>query len=128
MHVAAPVADFPPPRTHLKSDGRLGRNFLLGTEGDATNLILAAAVDKLRLFRVWMSWLLVCLSGGGDRRLTLQPRRAVALPGQRPSAMPSPELHGCTNLIGCILALIAPDVRGMSTKNLSQLGPNPLKH
>jgi IS5 family transposase len=28
---------------HMKSDGHLGRNFLLGTEGDATNLILAAA-------------------------------------------------------------------------------------
>ena len=82
MHVAAPVADFPPPCTQLKSDGRLGRNFLLGTEGDATNLILAAAVDKLRLFRVWISWLLVCLSGGGDR-LSITHMSAVSRPPSR---------------------------------------------
>ncbi|WP_369127900.1 IS5 family transposase [Paracraurococcus ruber] len=29
---------------HMKSDGHLGRNLLLGTEGDATNLVLAAAL------------------------------------------------------------------------------------
>src|ERR671920_795386 len=34
---------------HMKSDGHLGRNFLRGTEGDAANLILAAAGHNLRL-------------------------------------------------------------------------------
>jgi transposase, IS5 family len=43
---------------HLKSDGHLGRNLLLGSEGDASNLVLAAAGHNLR--RLW-AWLLACL-------------------------------------------------------------------
>jgi IS5 family transposase len=46
---------------HMKSDGHLGRNFLLGTEGDAANLVLAAAGHNLRLLRAWLAWLLACL-------------------------------------------------------------------
>ncbi|TDH58205.1 IS5 family transposase [Dankookia rubra] len=46
---------------HLKSDGHLGRNFLLGTEGDAANLVLAAAGHNLRLLRAWLAWLLAWL-------------------------------------------------------------------
>jgi transposase, IS5 family len=49
---------------HLKSDGHLGRNFLLGAEGDAANVILAAAGHNLRLLRAWLAWLfarLLCL-------------------------------------------------------------------
>ena len=46
---------------HLKSDGHLGRNFLRGTEGDAINLVLAAAGHNLRLLRAWLGWLLACL-------------------------------------------------------------------
>jgi transposase, IS5 family len=46
---------------HLKSDGHLGRNFLLGTEGDATNLVLAAAGHNLRLLRAWLARLLAFL-------------------------------------------------------------------
>ncbi len=46
---------------HLKSDGHLGRNFLRGTEGDAINLVLAAAGHNLRLLRAWLAWLLACL-------------------------------------------------------------------
>jgi len=46
---------------HLKSDGHLGRNFLRGTEGDATNLVLAAVGHNLRLLRAWLAWLLACL-------------------------------------------------------------------
>src|SRR5215218_4880628 len=46
---------------HLKSDGHLGRNFLRGTEGDAANVILAAAGHNLRLLRAWMAWLLAGL-------------------------------------------------------------------
>ncbi len=34
---------------HAKCDGRLGRNWLLGTEGDKTNAVLAAAGHNLRL-------------------------------------------------------------------------------
>ncbi len=46
---------------HMKSGGHLGRNFLLGTEGDAANLILAAAGHNLRLLRAWLAWLLALL-------------------------------------------------------------------
>ena len=46
---------------HMKSDGHLGRNFLRGTEGDAANVILAAAGHNLRLLRAWLAWLLACL-------------------------------------------------------------------
>jgi transposase, IS5 family len=49
---------------HLKSDGHLGRNFLLGAGGDAANVILAAAGHNLRLLRAWLAWLfarLLCL-------------------------------------------------------------------
>ena len=46
--------------------------------------------------------------------------------GQRPSAVPAPELHSCTNYNGCILPLVAPVIRGMSAKNLSQQDYKPL--
>jgi transposase, IS5 family len=46
---------------HMKSDGHLGRNFLRGAGGDATNLILAAAGHNLRLLRAWLAWLLAFL-------------------------------------------------------------------
>jgi IS5 family transposase len=46
---------------HMKGDGHLGRNFLLGTEGDAANLILAAAGHNLRLLRAWLARLLALL-------------------------------------------------------------------
>jgi IS5 family transposase len=47
---------------HAKSDGLLGCNFLLGTEGDAINAMLAAAGHNLRLLRRWLTRLLaLCL-------------------------------------------------------------------
>src|SRR4051812_16533854 len=45
---------------HMKGDGHLGRNFLLGTEGDAANLVLAAG-HNLRLLRAWLARLLALL-------------------------------------------------------------------
>lgn len=39
---------------HMKTDGHLGRNFLLGAEGDAINAILAGAGHNLRLLRRWL--------------------------------------------------------------------------
>ena len=45
----------------MKGDGHLGRNFLLGTEGDAANVILAAAGHNLRLLRAWLARLLALL-------------------------------------------------------------------
>jgi IS5 family transposase len=43
---------------HLKSDFRLGRNFLKGQKGDAINLLLAAAASNLSL---WMRRVLSAL-------------------------------------------------------------------
>ena len=48
---------------HMKDDGHLGRNFLRGAEGDAVNLVLAAAGHNLRLPRAWLARLLAFLLG-----------------------------------------------------------------
>ena len=67
---------------HMKSDGHLGRNFLLGTEGDAANLILAAAGHNLLLLRDWVAWLLALLlsftSAGHRTGPATQPRHSAA--------------------------------------------------
>ena len=34
---------------HMKNDGRLGRNYLLGKDGDRMNVVLSAAGHNLRL-------------------------------------------------------------------------------
>ena len=47
---------------HLKSDFRLGRNFLRGVKGDAMNLLLAATAANLRL---WLRAALACLDAFG---------------------------------------------------------------
>jgi IS5 family transposase len=61
---------------HMKSDGRLARNFLKGAHGDAINALLCAAahnlrkiLNKLRLF--WAAWMhvwlcLVCGFGNSE--------------------------------------------------------------
>jgi len=46
---------------HMRDDGHLGRNFLRGTEGDAVNLVLAAAGHNLRPLRGWLLRLLTFL-------------------------------------------------------------------
>ncbi|WP_144862134.1 IS5 family transposase [Mesorhizobium sp. J18] len=50
---------------HMKTDGRLDRNFLLGHAGDATNALLVAAAHNLRLIlavlALWLAWLLQSL-------------------------------------------------------------------
>ncbi|HEX8374297.1 MAG TPA: IS5 family transposase [Geminicoccaceae bacterium] len=66
---------------HMKSDGHLGRNFLLGTQGDAANLILAAAGHNLRLLRAWLAWLFAFL---------LSLIRATRCTGPRPMERPEP--------------------------------------
>jgi transposase, IS5 family len=62
---------------HMKSDGHLCRNFLHGTEGDAANVILAAAGHNMRLLRAWLAWLLAFLLG---LIAAPQPSRAAAPP------------------------------------------------
>ena len=46
---------------HMKDDGHLNRNFLLGVEGDAINAVLAAVGHNLRLLRRWLECLLALL-------------------------------------------------------------------
>lgn len=46
---------------HMKNDGRLGRNYLLGKEGDKINAILCGAGHNIRKL---LAWLLFFLFGG----------------------------------------------------------------
>lgn len=50
---------------HMKTDGRLDRNFLLGHAGDAINALLVAAAHNLRLvltvLALWLAWMLQAL-------------------------------------------------------------------
>lgn len=46
---------------HMKTNGHLGRNFLLGVDGDAINAVLAGAGHNLRLLRRWLIRLLCAL-------------------------------------------------------------------
>ena len=50
---------------HMKEDGRLGRNHLLGAAGDAMNALLVAAGHNLRLILNWLrlfvAWLMAAL-------------------------------------------------------------------
>jgi IS5 family transposase len=68
---------------HLKSDFRLGRNYLRGVPGDAINLLLAAAAAN---FRKWMRQPLACL------HLWLALVRSLLLPP--PPELPSSPLSG----------------------------------
>ena len=47
---------------HMKTDGRLGRNFLKGTEGDQVNVLLSCAGHNLRL--ILNKFRLFCLENG----------------------------------------------------------------
>ena len=51
---------------HMKTDGRLDRNFLLGHDGDAANALLVAAAHNLRLvlnaLALWRVYLLAALA------------------------------------------------------------------
>ncbi|MDQ0475339.1 hypothetical protein QO011_008382, partial [Labrys wisconsinensis] len=42
---------------HLKSDHRMGRNFLVGAAGDANNAVLAAVGYNFSLILNWLRWL-----------------------------------------------------------------------
>jgi transposase, IS5 family len=44
---------------HMKSDGRLGRNFLIGKQGDRINAILCGAGHNFRLLLRWLRLLLL---------------------------------------------------------------------
>jgi transposase, IS5 family len=51
---------------HMKTDGRLDRNFLLGRAGDAINALLAAAGHNLRLvlaaLALWLAFFLAAIA------------------------------------------------------------------
>ena len=51
---------------HMKSDGRLDRNFLLGQAGDAINALLVAAGHNLRLvlaaLALWLAFLMAAIA------------------------------------------------------------------
>jgi transposase, IS5 family len=49
---------------HMKADGRLGRNYLLGAAGDAMNALLVAAGHNLRLILNWLRLFIAWLIAG----------------------------------------------------------------
>ena len=56
---------------HAKSEHRMGRNFLKGTEGDAANAVLAAAGYNFRrllawLAALWRAWIMAMLAQAND--------------------------------------------------------------
>ena len=61
---------------HMKQDGRLGRNHLLGVAGDAMNALLVAAGHNLRLILTWLrlfiAWLLAALMSSSAQADTSQ--------------------------------------------------------
>jgi len=61
---------------HMKADGRLGRNHLLGAAGDAINALLVAAGHNLRLIlnwlRLFMAWLMAALINSSAQSDTSQ--------------------------------------------------------
>lgn len=56
---------------HMKTDGRLDRNWLLGHAGDAMNALLAAAGHNLRLIlnaiALWLAWIWTCLQDNAEK-------------------------------------------------------------
>ncbi len=64
---------------HAKCDGRLGRNWLLGPDGDKINALLAAAGHNLRLILRRLALLFVRILGVVVRILVARaPLRAVS--------------------------------------------------
>jgi transposase, IS5 family len=71
---------------HMKTDGRLDRNFLLGQAGDAINALLAAAGHNLRLvltaLALWLACLLAKLATAAAKSDTslnrLEPKPSIA--------------------------------------------------
>ena len=61
---------------HMKADGRLGRNHLLGVAGDAMNALLVAAGHNLRLILNWLrllvAWLMAAVLGSAAQSDTSQ--------------------------------------------------------
>jgi IS5 family transposase len=61
---------------HMKADGRLGRNHLLGAAGDAMNALLVAAGHNLRLILNWLrlfvAWLIAALMSSSAQTDTSQ--------------------------------------------------------
>jgi IS5 family transposase len=59
---------------HMKTDGRLDRNFLLGQAGDAINALLAAAGHNLRLvltaLALWLACLLAAIAKATAKSIT----------------------------------------------------------
>src|SRR5215212_618473 len=68
---------------HMKADGRLSRNHLLGAAGDAMNALLVAAGHNLRLILNWLrlfvAWLMAALmSSSAPPDTAHEPWNAIA--------------------------------------------------
>ena len=69
---------------HMKTDGRLDRNFLLGQAGDAANALLAAAGHNLRLVLAALALWLACLLAAIAKAIA-KPNTAARLLQAKPS-------------------------------------------
>ena len=67
---------------HAKCDGRLGRNWLLGPDGDKINALLAAAGHNLRLILRRLALLFARILGAVVRILAARARIRVLSTGQ----------------------------------------------
>jgi transposase, IS5 family len=69
---------------HMKADGRLGRNYLLGAAGVAMNALLVAAGHNLRLILNWLrlfaAWFIAVLLSS-----PMQLDTAEAIPNPAPA-------------------------------------------
>jgi len=63
---------------HAKNDGRLGRNYLLGTAGDKINALLAAAGHNLRLILARLAHFLARFIGALVRLMTKSGQMSIA--------------------------------------------------
>ena len=67
---------------HLKSDHRMGRNFLLGSHGDAANAVLAAVGYNFARLVAWLKailcvlWLMQAIFARGEQKRSGEPQLA----------------------------------------------------
>ena len=66
---------------HLKSDGKLERHWLHGTQGDAVNVVLVAAGHNIRLILAWLR--IICAVIQAALSTLQDPRYAHAAPAAR---------------------------------------------
>jgi len=84
---------------HAKNDGRLGRNYLLGADGDKINALLAAAGHNLRLVLKCLALPLARFIGALVRLMTKIGRSSIAVDPKTVFSNIGPPFSGHTTSI-----------------------------